>query len=180
MYGCQRFTALWKRHQRGLPLTLGFSKKEALVHVWEWRMCVFVCAQCPRAPGVLTHLPFTSLQVEQSRVKAVKMSKDQVTLLSLCSSSLTQKHNTHITERAGGPWSMKWGVRAWGQSDGCGEEGSGVIDERDQEVMQLVLQVTAGMWAEIRMRRTMSLLNDTEGNKKRRSHGGERGNESRI
>lgn len=55
-----------------------------------------------------------------------------------------------------------------------------MIDERDQEVMQLVLQVTAGMWAEIRLRRTISLLNDTEGNKKRRSRGGERGNESRI
>lgn len=55
-----------------------------------------------------------------------------------------------------------------------------MIDERDQEVMQLVLQVTAGMWAEIRLRRTISLLNDTEGNKKRRSRSGERGNESRI
>lgn len=39
---------------------------------------------------------------------------------------------------------MKWGVRALGQYESCGEEGSSMIDGRDQEVVQVVLQVAAG------------------------------------
>lgn len=39
---------------------------------------------------------------------------------------------------------MKWGVRARGQCESCGEEGSGVIDGEDQDAALVGLQVGRG------------------------------------